>query len=1084
MKKISKKQKQIFCGLVAALLLITVVISIPSGQYSQVEISDQSMPLGNYSQEQEAEIAQKQEALNEANDKLALAKQAEEEARLALTAAQTAVASADSGLIIAETIKTTAESAATTASAAAAAAPDDEALALAASAAQTTLETANADFLVAQNVLEEAGAALPLAQGNLDTAIEETAAAQAEVDAAAAALEEAGGTPEDDSTNDADSDTNEDNSVVEEDSSIAEEEGDDTEDSSEALEEGALASPMLMMASDLEEDAVETQYQVILNVLNNKLLQYNNATSDNAYIQAISTEYKTLTPELEQDEEGNVTAVTVSAEAFAEAGIPVAAVGYSDFIGWSTTMDLQDTAVIPTNAVYSFDMSSATENEEGIITFNLYAKYEEIAPSGVTSIRANGQVYQPLAYPASDLAATDNLPASVLYEPIQSEYLEALDSESGSLYGHKDAAWENYDDGIGSIQFDFIMEPQTYDTDIVIVLDKSTGMPSGYVNNGISNWAAAVQAVNNLAQGLMGEENSANNRVALVQFSGNTVNSFNFQNNWSDFDSRFVETTPSGCNYFRDAQGNMIQDYGTAPAGAIENPAGDGTNYTVALEQARVFAESRGETDRELVVMFVSDGRPEALVGYSNPTRTRAWTQTYDGVEYHSTVISSSEDVANPSVVAANGQSVLAGFSPTIYTIGLGTASNADSLIALSSQTGGIHNSIGWAQENDIDSLSNIADTIFGESELLTEMTDAIITDVITEEFSLLIDEDYPVTLQRANDEPIVLTRTQGSVPSLNEYLVETIDYNGATREQIVINIGTVDRELLSVKFFVKTSSADIVNGNYPTNEEHTLTYKENDEPKSRDNLGEPELTVDSGEPPFVLLPTVPQTTPEGPTEDTPEANQEEPTSEATPETTTPQQETQEVAPTEAAAVPAAPAAVPAAPAAVPAAPADFAIELPGGITLELPDAVVPLAAALENASIEIGDTVVPLANFGESWALLNLLLTVATALGSLALLVGYFVRKKRDEADSEEDENQEEEPARLKRKGLARLLSVPVALIAVIVFVLTEDMTLPMTIMDEWTLLMLLIFVGQMLLCIASRKKFAKEDNKPKHAA
>ncbi len=1085
MKKLSTIQKRILCGLAAVLLLTAVVVSLPSNEYLQVSIDDQSMPLANFTQEEIDEITRLEEALREANEELTLAQQNEEQALQTLEAARTNVAATESGLAIAQTMQATAQAAADVATAAAAATPDDEALAQQAATAQTALQTANADLLSAEQVKADAETTLPIAQEAYESAVEETAAAQARVDEATTALEEAGGPLATSSST-----LPENSSMPEEDTSTSQvEDNSNLEEDNSALE----ASTFSLLGS--EEDEEEAVYQVVLNVLNNKLLRYDNAESTNTYIRDISTEYTTLTPELERDEEGNITAVTVSADAFAAAGVPEPAVGFSNFLGWSETMDVKDKTVLPANTAYSFDAAAATADEEGVLTFHLYAKYDDIVSTGTPTIMANGQTYQPLAYPASDLAATGNLPASVLYEPIDSEYLQTLDNESGSLYGHKDAAWENYEEGIGSIQFDFIMQPQTYDTDIVIVMDKSTSMNSGYINSGILNWTAAVQAVNNLAQGLMSDENSANNRVALVQFSGNTVNSFNFQNNWADFDSRFVETSPSGCHYFRDADGNIIQDYGDAPIGAVENPSGDGTNYTIALEQARVFADSRGETDRELVVLFVSDGRPEALAGYSNASNlTRAWTRDYNGITHHSVSIAASSDQTNPIVQAANGQSALASFSPTIYTIGIGVGSNADSLIALSTQTGGSHNSIGWAQENNIDSLSNIADTIFGDSELLTEMTDAIITDVITDEFALLIDDEHPVTLQRGNGEAITLTPAQGDTPDVNEYLVETIDYNGETREQIVVNMGNIDRELLRVKFFVKTSSADIALGSHPTNEEHTLTYNENDEPKSRNDLGEPELAIESDEPPFVLLPSVTPTTPDAPIDDPIDDPAEDP-AEETPASEAPAPEADassslpQIPQDTAAPAATTPAETPAADA--PAAPvaADFAVELPGGLVLELPEAFVPLAAALQDTSIDIGDAEIPLAGFGASWALLNLLLTVATALGSAALLIGYFVRKKNEEeqaSEREETRNNEEDetPARLKRKGLARLLSIPVGVVSIIVFILTEDMTLPMTLMDEWTLLMFLIFAVQMVLTILSRKKFVKEDDEPKHAA
>ncbi len=156
-----------------------------------------------------------------------------------------------------------------------------------------------------------------------------------------------------------------------------------------------------------------------------------------------------------------------------------------------------------------------------------------------------------------------------------------------------------------------------------------------------------------------------------------------------------------------------------------------------------------------------------------------------------------------------------------------------------------------------------------------------------------------------------------------------------------------------------------------------------------------------------------------------------------------------------------------------------------------IPQAFVPLAQALENVELEIGNTVIPLASFGGSWALLNLLLAVATALLCVSLLVSYFVRKKHPRKEQEQEKAQEHTHANTdhsdshtKRKGILRIGSLVVALIAVILFILTQDMSLPMAVMDEWTLWMLVIFVVQLMITILSRKKAVKnEEKKPEHA-
>ncbi len=174
-----------------------------------------------------------------------------------------------------------------------------------------------------------------------------------------------------------------------------------------------------------------------------------------------------------------------------------------------------------------------------------------------------------------------------------------------------------------------------------------------------------------------------------------------------------------------------------------------------------------------------------------------------------------------------------------------------------------------------------------------------------------------------------------------------------------------------------------------------------------------------------------------------------------------------------AAAAPAAPAA--AAPAA-PAAPAEQVVTIGGTQT--------PQGG---NNPEAIGDPKIPLASVEASWALLNLILAIVTGLISLMLVITYFVKKRRD--DEEEDEakgvvmtraeakaEKEDEETHVKRKGLGRILSLVVTVIAVVVFILTENMSLPVVWTDEWTLLMGIIAIVNVVLAFLCRKE--KKDN------
>lgn len=151
------------------------------------------------------------------------------------------------------------------------------------------------------------------------------------------------------------------------------------------------------------------------------------------------------------------------------------------------------------------------------------------------------------------------------------------------------------------------------------------------------------------------------------------------------------------------------------------------------------------------------------------------------------------------------------------------------------------------------------------------------------------------------------------------------------------------------------------------------------------------------------------------------------------------------------------------------------------------------------------------------AWALLNLILTILTAIGALLLIITLLIKKRKKKEDEEEEENNEEdeenaptntsqnieeisssteiqeqreaeekakaeeeeedEKQKVKKRLFFRVLSVLWAIITIIVFILTEDMTLPMAIMDKWTLLMFILFVLQILWMFFSRKKRVDKD-------
>ena len=92
------------------------------------------------------------------------------------------------------------------------------------------------------------------------------------------------------------------------------------------------------------------------------------------------------------------------------------------------------------------------------------------------------------------------------------------------------------------------------------------------------------------------------------------------------------------------------------------------------------------------------------------------------------------------------------------------------------------------------------------------------------------------------------------------------------------------------------------------------------------------------------------------------------------------------------------------------------------------------------------------------SWALLNLILMVLTVVAGLVMLALRFARKT----------------------GMAHLLGIVPAIVALVAFFVTEDMSLPMAMTDKWTLIMALIAVVQVVLLVLGRNG-AQEDDQPR---
>ena len=147
----------------------------------------------------------------------------------------------------------------------------------------------------------------------------------------------------------------------------------------------------------------------------------------------------------------------------------------------------------------------------------------------------------------------------------------------------------------------------------------------------------------------------------------------------------------------------------------------------------------------------------------------------------------------------------------------------------------------------------------------------------------------------------------------------------------------------------------------------------------------------------------------------------------------------------------------------------------------EVEDEETPLSDGEE----DVDDGKTPLAKI-DVWALINLIAAIITVLLGLILLLS-----KRHKNDDEEDEEErqariergEEKEQEQKRGWICKVLGVLVAIGSVVLFILTEDMSLPMAMTDEWTIWMVIIAVVELVLLLVGRHWKDVDDDEEEQA-
>ena len=102
-----------------------------------------------------------------------------------------------------------------------------------------------------------------------------------------------------------------------------------------------------------------------------------------------------------------------------------------------------------------------------------------------------------------------------------------------------------------------------------------------------------------------------------------------------------------------------------------------------------------------------------------------------------------------------------------------------------------------------------------------------------------------------------------------------------------------------------------------------------------------------------------------------------------------------------------------------------------------------------------------PLTTTEGSWALINLIATLLVFLIAIILLVMAFINKRK-----------EDEEIQIKNKMIGRIIGIIVAIITGFIFLITEDMSLPMILVDKWTLLMIILLIVQLIIMILCKHK------------
>ena len=121
-------------------------------------------------------------------------------------------------------------------------------------------------------------------------------------------------------------------------------------------------------------------------------------------------------------------------------------------------------------------------------------------------------------------------------------------------------------------------------------------------------------------------------------------------------------------------------------------------------------------------------------------------------------------------------------------------------------------------------------------------------------------------------------------------------------------------------------------------------------------------------------------------------------------------------------------------------------------------------------------------------WALINLICAIVTVLFGLLLLISKRHKNKDDKDDETKDQtttNEDEEKEQEKKRGaFTRVLAVLIAILSVVFFLVTEDLSLRWTWTDQWTIWMVVIGLVQIVVFFVGRKWKNVDDDEDEEEA